>query len=255
MKKIALTIAGFDPSGGAGILLDTKVFNTEGIFPMAVITSIVPQNSRGVFNFFPLQKEGVRESLKRLFEDFNIKGIKIGVIGSIEIIETISDFLEYAKKIPIVYDPVLYSGNSVRLYNNNEFIENIKKKIIKKTTLITPNIRELEILTETKINDEERAIKSGKILFNKYKTSVLVKGGHLKGNDFLITEDDVFTIKGDIIKKDVHGTGCMLSSLILAFLMKDLTLEEAVLKAKNKITEKINKSLILGKGNKNYMEI
>ena len=255
MKKIALTIAGFDPSGGAGVLLDTKVFNSEGIFPMAVITSIVPQNSKGVFNIFPLQKEEVRESLKRLFEDFNIRGIKIGVIGSVEIIGIISDFLENYKNIPIVYDPVLYSGNSVRLYSNEKFVENIKEKIIKKITLITPNLRELEILTERKISDEDSAITSGKILFDKYKTSVLVKGGHLKANDFLITENDVFKIKGDIINKDVHGTGCMLSSFILAFLIKGFTLKEAVLKAKNKITDKINKSLILGKGNKYYMEI
>ncbi len=255
MKKIALTIAGFDPSGGAGILLDTRVFNSEGIFPMAVITSIVPQNSRGVFNIFPLQKEEVRESLKRLFEDFNIKGIKIGVIGSVEIIDIISGFLKNYRDIPIVYDPVLYAGNGVKLYNDESFIENIKKKIIKKTTLITPNLRELEILTETRINDEDSAIKSGKILFNKHKTSVLVKGGHLKGNDFLITEDEIFKIEGDLIKRDVHGTGCMLSSLILTYLIKGLTIKEAALKSKNKITGKIYKSLILGKGDKFYMEI
>ncbi len=254
MKKIGLTIAGFDPSGGAGVLLDTKVLKSKEIFPMAIITSIVPQNSRGVSNVFPLSVREVKESLERIFEDFEISGIKIGVLGSVKIVEVIHFFIKN-NKIPIVYDPVLFSGNNLKLFNNNQFIEKIKRKIFKYATLITPNLKELEILSGYLIKSESEAIEAGKLLANKFKTNILVKGGHLKGDDFLIINEKIFEFKGEIINKDVHGTGCFLSSSILAYLIKGYSLEKAVERAKIDVKEKIKKSILIGKAKKYYMEI
>ncbi len=254
MKKIGLTIAGFDPSGGAGILLDTRVLKSKEIFPMAIITSIVPQNSEGVSNIFPLSVKEVKESFEKIFDDFKISGIKIGVIGSVEIVEVIHSFIKN-NKIPIVYDPVLFSGNNLKLFNNNQFIEKIKREIFKYATLITPNLKELEILSGSSVKRERDAIEAGKILANKFKTNILVKGGHLKGNDFLITNEKIFEFKGEIINKDVHGTGCFLSSSILAYLIKGYSLEKAVERAKIDVKENIEKSILLGKTNKYYMEI
>jgi hydroxymethylpyrimidine/phosphomethylpyrimidine kinase len=255
MGKIGVSIAGLDPSGGAGVLLDTAVFKKEGVYPMGVITAILPQNSKGVTNYIPLSPNQILKSLEKIEEDFIIGGIKIGVIGKLSIAKIIYDFIK-DRDIPIVLDPIFVSGTGFKLYNNG-LLEFFRDKLISEVSLITPNIKEMELLSGEKIKSEEGAVKIAVSFSSIYKVKILLKGGHLKGNDFLVEDNTVKKIEGKLIDKDVHGTGCFLSSMILSKMIneKDNPLFDIIVKSKEILFEKIKKSIKLGNGKKYYMEV
>ncbi len=255
MRKIGVSIAGFDPSAGAGILLDTAVFRKEGIFPMGVITSVLPQNSAGVKDYLPLNEQQIKKSFEEIEKDFEISGIKIGVIGKFGIVKIIYNFIKN-KSVPIIIDPILVSGTGYKLYNN-KIIEFYKSELFPKATLITPNLVELEIISGEKLNTEEKAVKAGLKLSKQIKTDVLLKGGHIKGNDFLFTGGEIKKIEGSLVDKDVHGTGCLLSSLILSKMIKNPQTDvyKIIYESKKELTNYIKNSIKLGKGIKYYLEV
>ena len=255
MKKTGVSIAGFDPSGGAGILLDTAVFKREGIYPMGVITAVLPQNSIGVTNYFPMDIKQIMESLERIEKDFTIGGIKIGVIGKLNIAEAIYVFIK-DKNYPVVLDPVFVSGTGFELYDD-ELLEFFREKLISEVSLITPNLKEMELLSGEKIKNEKDAVQVAVSFSSIYKVRLLLKGGHIKGNDFLIEGNTVKKIEGKLVDKDVHGTGCFLSSMILSKMIKekDKPLFYIIVESKRILFDKIKQSIKLGNGKKYYMEV
>ncbi|RUM32596.1 MAG: bifunctional hydroxymethylpyrimidine kinase/phosphomethylpyrimidine kinase [Aquifex sp.] len=247
----ALTIAGFDNSGGAGVLADIRTFRKFGVYGVAVITAIAVQNTQRVYEVFPLPSRVVRKELEVLFEDINIQGVKIGMLANSEITEEIYNFFKERNVEFIVLDPVFRSKSGKTLLDE-EGIEVLKEKLIKLTYLITPNVPEAEILCGKKINTIEDVYKCAKIIKGLGAENVLIKGGHLEGEisiDILYDGKDFYEFKAKRIKgKKPRGTGCVFSSAILANLIKGAQLKKAVETAKEFITEAIDNSVKIGKG-------
>lgn len=240
MKKYhsVLTIAGSDCSGGAGIQADIKTISALGGYATSAITAITVQNTCGVTGIHPIPATFVKAQIDAVMTDINPVAIKIGMINDVEIVEAIaSSILKYKPKF-VVFDPVMVSTSGCKLIED-EAIEAIKKKLIPLSTIITPNLSEAMVLTGDKIYDANSMTEAGKKILNYGCHSILIKGGHLNGNDMC----DVLCIKDEetpylftaqkITSKNTHGTGCTLSSAIATYLALGYTLQEAVEKAKD----------------------
>lgn len=250
--KTALTIAGSDSCGGAGIQADIKSMSANGVYAMSVITAVTAQNTQGVFGIQDISPEMIESQIDVLFEDIlHIDAIKIGMVSNVEAIKAISKSLRKVKKLPpIILDPVMVSTSGCNLLSADA-----KKTLINElfplASLITPNLYEAEVLTESTIHtveDMKKACVKLKQFGSKY---VLVKGGHLdsEATDVLYDGENFTLIGGEIIKtKNKHGTGCTLSSAIAANLAKGMTMKEAVEEAKRYITVAIKNNIELGKG-------
>ena len=217
----ALSIAGSDPSGGAGIQADLKVFSAHNVFGMAAITALTAQNTEGVSAIHTPPADFVAEQIRMVFADIRVDAIKIGMIANPEIAATVANTLNEVKATNIVLDPVMIAKGGSKLLDNKA-IRLLKKKLIKKATLLTPNIPEAEILTDTKIRNKEDMIFAANKLIELGARNVLIKGGHLKSKSV----EDIFVNKSNIKvftnirhkTKNTHGTGCTLSSAIATFL-------------------------------------
>ena len=246
---IALTIAGFDNSGGAGVLADIKTFQKLGVYGVAVVTALAIQNTQRVYEVFPTPPEKVEKQLKVLLEDFEIKGIKTGMLTSGEIVEVVHRNLK-SLDAPLVIDPVLKSKSGKDLLDA-EGVSNLKEKLIKLAFLVTPNIPEAEVLCEERIESLEDMKKCAKLIHLLGAKNVLVKGGHLKGEravDVLFDGKDFYYFESEKIGRSPRGTGCVFSSAILAYLIRGKPLVDAVKSAKDFITEAIKNSQKLGRG-------
>ncbi len=242
-KKFLLTIAGFDPTGGAGVSLDSRVFISNGFYPLSVITAIVPQSYKGVEAIYPVNAGSIRESIEILIEDFNILGVKIGVLPDKRIAEIVFSYVKELK-IPVVVDTVLLLKGEKIL--NREVSYFFKRRKFPHILLFTPNRFEAETISGIKIRTKEDIKTAGEKLINNFKTNVLLKGGHIDGKDFLFLKNgEVLEIEGKLKDKDVHGTGCFLSSVILTEIVKGKELEKAVLFSKKKINEEIERAFIM----------
>ncbi|MGL6115155.1 MAG: bifunctional hydroxymethylpyrimidine kinase/phosphomethylpyrimidine kinase [Cetobacterium sp.] len=249
MKKI-LTIAGSDSCGGAGIQADLKAISAQGAYGMSVITAITAQNTQGVFSVEELSKEIIEGQLKAIFDDIKVDGIKVGMLSSKYIIDTVNEQLIKYKGKNIVIDPVMISKSGFNLLRP-EAVEALTN-LIKIADLVTPNIPEAEVLANMKIETEEDMIEAGKRIKSMGPKNVLIKGGHRmdKPTDILLTE------AGEIIKyeskryetKNTHGTGCTLSSTIASYLGKGYSMEEAVGEGKKYISKAIENSFSIGHG-------
>lgn len=265
--KIGLTIAGSDSGAGAGIQADLKTFAANGVYAACVITAITAQNSRGVFGILDIQPEMVDRQLKAVFEDFDIQSVKIGMLSNSKIIEVVSENLKKYKPDYIVLDPVMIA-QSGHLLIKDSAIDSIIEKLFPIATIITPNIPEFEKLFHTKVksfaevedvikkNFCQKKISSGLKKFYSTKNniclpSILVKGGHFKecGSDLLYHKNNFFYLKSKYINtKNVHGTGCTLSSAIAANLIKYNDLIKAVKESKKYILNAIKFSYKIGSG-------
>lgn len=243
MKCKALSIAGFDGSGGAGIQADLKVFSAFGCYGMTVLTALPVQNTTGVKKCYPLPLESIEEQLEAIFEDIIPDAIKIGMLFSSEVIELVSEsLLKYATKIPIVVDPVMVakSGDNLLL---PEAIKSIKEKIIPVSTIITPNLLEAKELAGIEVRTKEEMLTIAKELLKFGSKSVLLKGGHLKDSnescDLLITANSNYEWFSypRIETKNTHGTGCTLSSAIASCLALGLDLFDSCRIAKKYINK------------------
>ena len=250
-KSQVLIIAGSDSSGGAGIQADIKTVTSLGCYAMTAVTAVTAQNTTGVKSIVPIRPEEISKQIEFSSKDIKPKAVKIGMLHSKQVIQAVIKSLNKTKTKKIVLDPVMVAKGGTKLINNTA-VNYIKDKIIKKVLLITPNIPEAEILTNTKIKSPHDMINAGKILIKMGAKNVLVKGGHLKSkkmNDILINKKIIRVfISKKYSSKNTHGTGCTLSSAIVTYLScgKDLTKScESGIKYVN---EAIKSNLNLGKG-------
>lgn len=245
--KRVLTIAGSDPSGGAGIQADLKTFSACGCFGTSAITAVVDENTIGVYGVHPIPVEFVRGQINSVLDDIGTDAVKIGMLHSSELIEAVTETLIERGICNIVVDPVMVATSGDRLLQE-EAIWTLKNKLIPMAKVITPNIPEAEILLGEKINSAEKLCYYAQKLSNNGKVSVFLKAGHLTGEELT----DVFysAETGDTINLpskrintlNTHGTGCTLSSAIASFLAHGKSLTEAVISAK----DYINKAIIEG---------
>lgn len=256
MKRypVILSIAGSDSSGGAGIQADIKTISALGGYAASAITAVTVQNTMGIRAIYSVPPEIVRGQIEAIMGDLQPEAIKIGMIDDMLIVRIIVDCLRKYKPKFIVYDPVMVSTSGRKLISR-EAIHEIKKSLFPLTTLITPNLDEASVLLEKPITTIYEMQLAAQELAETFHTSVLVKGGHLAGNekcDVLYTEGNTYLYKEQKIEsRNLHGTGCTLSSSIVTFLAKGCTLNEAVQRAKYYITLAITagKDLTIGQGN------
>lgn len=249
--KTALTIAGSDSSGGAGIQADIKSMSANGVYAMSVITAITAQNTMGVFDIQDVSPEMIEKQIDVIFDDIKVNAVKIGMVSKIESIKAISKALRKINNLPkIVLDPVMVSTSGYKLLSEDAQ-DTLIKELFPLATLITPNILEAEEILGMKIENIDD-MKEAAIRLNKLGSkAVLVKGGHLKDDATDLLYDGVeFTYfrQEKINTKNTHGTGCTLSSAIAANLAKGMTMKEAVSLGKEYITKAIENSFELGKG-------
>ena len=220
-KSKVLIIAGSDSSGGAGIQADIKTVTALGSYAMTAITAITAQNTTGVKSIIPVPPKEIFNQISFTIKDIRPNAIKIGMLHSNKVIESVVRSLKNINIKNIVLDPVMIAKGGARLINNKA-IKMLKNVLIKKVTLITPNIPEAEILTNTNIRSKEDMIFAAHKLLEVGANNVLIKGGHLTSK----TVQDIFVSKSDIKifnnkryqTKNTHGTGCTLSSAITTFL-------------------------------------
>ena len=249
----ALTIAGSDSSGGAGIQADIKTMTCNGIFAMSAITALTAQNTTGVTAIMEVKPEFLKEQIKAVVTDIFPDAVKTGMVSSSALIKVISDSIkEYGLK-NIVVDPVMVATSGAKLITD-EAIETLKKELLPLATVITPNIPEAEVLFASKIQNETDMETAAKEISSKFGCAVLLKGGHSlnDANDYLFDaksgNDGIWFYGKKINNPNTHGTGCTLSSAIAANLAKGKSLSEAVKNAKAYISGALEAMLDLGKG-------
>lgn len=248
--KTALTIAGSDCSGGAGIQADIKTMTMNGVYAMSAITALTAQNTTGVSGIAETEPDFLKSQIDAVFEDIYPDAVKIGMVSSSELIKVIAERLDYYKAKNIVVDPVMVSTSGSALMKSDA-VEILVSKLFPLATLVTPNIPEGEILSETEIKSKDDMITAAKIINEKYGCAVLLKGGHSisDADDLLVTETECRWFKGRRIDNpNTHGTGCTLSSAIASNLAKGYSIYESVDRAKKYISEALEARLDLGKG-------
>lgn len=248
--KTAMTVAGSDCSGGAGIQADIKTMTMNGVYAMSAITALTAQNTTGVRSISEVTPEFLSDQLEMIFEDIFPDAVKIGMVSSGSLIEVIAKKLREYGAGNIVVDPVMVATSGSALIKN-EAVLTLGKELLPICTLTTPNIPEAEILSGKPIEDEAGMESSARIIHEKFGCAVLIKGGHsVCDADDLLCENGGFTwFRGKRIDNpNTHGTGCTLSSAIAANLAKGCTLKESVKLAKDYISHCLSAQLDLGKG-------
>jgi hydroxymethylpyrimidine/phosphomethylpyrimidine kinase len=251
-KSKVLIIAGSDSSGGAGIQADIKTVSALGCYAMTAITAVTVQNTTGVKSIIPIKPKEISNQIEFTARDIKPNAIKIGMLHSAKVISAVMKSLKKIDIKKIVLDPVMVAKGGTKLINN-EAIDEIKKKLMKKILLITPNIPEAELLTNTKINSLNDMIKAGQLLINLGAKNVLIKGGHLKSNeinDILLNKKIIKIFKNKKYKsKNTHGTGCTLSSAIATNLSCGKDLIKSCEQGIKYVNDAIKSNLNYGKGN------
>ena len=246
----ALTIAGSDSSGGAGIQADIKTMTMNGVFATCAITALTAQNTLGVTGIMDVSAEFLAKELDAVFTDIPPDAVKIGMVSATSIIETIAEKLIEYKAKNIVLDPVMVATSGAKLISDDA-IYALTEKLIPLATLITPNIPEAEVLADMKITSVEDMLSASKIISEKYNCAVLCKGGHSlnDSNDLLYSAGNYKWFNGKRIDNpNTHGTGCTLSSAIASNLAKGYDLETSIQRAKDYISGALNAMLDLGAG-------
>ena len=248
--KTCLTIAGSDSIGGAGIQADIKTMTALGVYGMTAIASLTAQNTTGVKNIIEVSKEFLSDQLEMIINDIFPYAVKTGCISSPELIKEVVEKIKKYQLKNIVVDPVIFSKSGVKLIKD-QVIETMKNELLSLANLITPNILELEILSENKIKNIDDMISASKKIYEKYGCSVLCKGGHgvNDGEDLLYNEKGIKWFKTKKIEtNNLHGTGCTLSSAIASFLALGFSMEDSISKAKEYLTGCLENAIKLGKG-------
>ena len=249
--KTALSIAGSDSSGGAGIQADIKTMTVNGVYAMSAITALTAQNTTGVYSVLDVTPDFLKAQLDAVFTDIFPDAVKIGMVSSSALIETIAQTLIFYNAKNIIIDPVMIATSGATLTKANA-INALQEKLFPLATLITPNIPEAETLTEMKIYCSRDMELSAQHLGRKYGCAVLLKGGHSinDANDLFWHNGDTKWFSGKRINTvNTHGTGCTLSSAIAANLAKGMPLIQSIENAKNYVTNALDCNLNLGHGN------
>ena len=248
--KTALTIAGSDCSGGAGIQADLKTMTMNGVYAMSAITALTAQNTIGVRGIFEAPPEFLGQQIDAVFEDIFPDAIKIGMVSSGELIKAIADRLKFYNAKNIVVDTVMVATSGARLLSTDA-VNTLKEYLLPIASVITPNIPEAEVLSGIVIGNEEDMLLAAKYIGDNYHCAVLLKGGHNvnDANDLLYEQGTYHWFNGKRINNpNTHGTGCTLSSAIAANLAKGYDLITSVSKAKEYISEALAYMLDLGQG-------
>lgn len=248
--KTALTIAGSDSSGGAGIQADLKTMTMNGVFAMSALTALTAQNTVGVQGIFEVTPEFLGMQIDSVFTDIRPDAVKIGMVSSAELISVIAEKLTAYQAENIVVDPVMVATSGSRLINEDA-VSTLKEKLLPLATLVTPNIPEAEVLADMKIESPEDMIRAAEKISKAYSCAVLCKGGHSMNdaNDLLYYDGKYQWFKGKRIHNpNTHGTGCTLSSAIASNLAKGNDLATAVERAKEYISGALAAMMDLGAG-------
>ncbi len=247
---IALTVAGTDPTGGAGILADIKSFHSREVYGMSAVTSLTAQNTMGVQDVFNVPADFLSAQLESIFSDEVPNAMKSGMIATEEMMRVLKSYVT-KYEMPLVIDPVMISTSGHNLISG-EAIAYLRDELLPAALTVTPNIMEAEKLTGVDIEDEEDVKKAAKVFIEEIGVqSVIIKGGHLKGAavDYLFEKDNEVRLTSDRVDTNhTHGTGCTFSAVITAELSKGKPLEKAFRIGKKYITMAIQKTPGIGKG-------
>ena len=248
--RTALTIAGSDSSGGAGIQADIKTMTMNGVYAMSAVTALTAQNTTGVTGIMEVTPDFLSLQLDAIFTDIYPDAIKTGMVSSSELINVIADKLKQYNAKNIVVDPVMVATSGSKLISDDA-IETLKTKLLPLAEVITPNIPEAEVLAAVEIKNEDDMIAAARIISEKYGCNVLCKGGHQinDANDLLYRNGDYVWFKGKRIDNpNTHGTGCTLSSAIASHLALGYNLKDSISRSKHYIETAIGAGLDLGQG-------
>lgn len=248
--KTALSIAGTDPTGGAGVQADIKTMTTNGVFAMSIVTALVAQNTTGVFAISEVTPQFLRKQLDCVFDDITPDSVKIGMVSSTELITVIAERLRLFNAKNIVTDPVMVATSGSSLIKTDAIAE-LTEQLLPLSAVVTPNIPEAEVLSDLPITSEGDMVRAAEKISNRYGCAVLLKGGHSvnDANDLLYCDGEVKWFYGKRIKTaNTHGTGCTLSSAIASNLAKGFDLSTAVQRAKSYVEGALSYGLDLGKG-------
>lgn len=231
-RPVALTVAGSDSGGGAGIQADLKAFEARGVFGTSAITCLTAQNPDEVSGLFPIDAEFVVAQMERVLAYFDVRAIKTGMLLNAEIVESVVAFLRRHDGLPVVVDPVMVASSGAELLED-EAIDFVRKYLLPQATLVTPNLDEVGLLLEQRPNTVPEMVEAAQELVGRYGTAVLIKGGHLMSNEI----SDVLVLPGEeprffestrVPGISTHGSGCTLAAAIAAEMARGSNLVEAV---------------------------
>jgi hydroxymethylpyrimidine/phosphomethylpyrimidine kinase len=246
----ALTIAGSDSGGGAGIQADLKTFAALGVFGTSAITAVTAQNTFEVRDVQVIDTPIVESQIRAVYDDIHPRAAKTGMLANTEIVLTVCRVLDDLVDLSVVVDPVAFTSTGARLLTDDAF-EALRDELIRRSVLATPNLREAEALSGVTINSRDDMRAAGKVLLERGANAVLVKGGHRIGDadDLFMSPDQEVWLAGEHIETTcTHGTGCSLSAATAAGLARGLPLLQAVREAKAFVTEGIRHGYVVGKG-------
>jgi hydroxymethylpyrimidine kinase/phosphomethylpyrimidine kinase len=249
MKKALLSIAGYDPTAGAGTGLDIKVYQSFGYLGMGILTSLTVQNTTGVQKIHCPSSRFIRDQYHFLHKDVDFSGIKVGMVGCAENINPIIRILSDNTGIPIIIDPVFKSSAGDWLFEKKS-IPIYMKKIRGKASLLTPNLEEAESISGIKIEDVPDAEKAAQEIFKQTQMPCLLKGGHQRKEniDILYDGNKFYTYKNRRLRKKIHGTGCFLSSTLLCYMVGGFPLDRACSLAIQTTHKAMKKTVRIGSG-------
>lgn len=246
---ILLTIAGFDPSCGAGVVADLKTFAAHGCYGIAAITSLTVQNTQGVEAVHNTPSAELREQLEILAKDCEIAAVKIGMLGNRGNAVVVGEFLDAHKFEHVIHDPVMKSSAGTELLDAGG-VKYVTVELMKRASVITPNVPEAEILTGLEIKDVAAMEAAARKIVELGARAVIVKGGHMdRAVDVVFDGSEMVQLGGDKVKTDnTHGTGCTFASALTAHLAAGRSLIEAATLSKAYVTKAIEKGYAIGKG-------
>ena len=249
MKKVLLSIAGYDPTSGAGVLLDTQTFMKMGFHGVGIVTALTAQNTERVRGTFLPPSDFLEEQYHTLSDDIEISGIKVGMLGSRQNIPVIAQILSKNSKIPLVVDPIIRSSSGYWLLDKAD-LSAYTETIGPKASLLTPNIHEAKLLSGIDIEDINDMKKAAEKIFHTITVPCLLKGGHLKDPPTDVLYDgNKHTLFANVkIERTVHGTGCFLSSSILGYLVLGHSIQNSCKLAIQDTFDAIKKAVPIGHG-------
>ena len=247
----ALTIAGSDSGGGAGIQADLKTFQALGVWGMSAITAVTVQNTKGVSGFQELSPDTVGDQIRAVVTDIGLDAAKTGMLASVPIIEAVAEAVSETRVPNLVVDPVFVSKHGHPLLQEDA-VDALRTRIVPLAALVTPNLHEASGLAGFPVQTEQDMERAGRVILDLGPSAVLVKGGHMEGRratDLLVTSDGTQPISAERIDTPhTHGTGCVLSAAIAAYLARGHDLLTAVQDGKAFVTESIRAALEIGQG-------
>jgi len=246
---VVLSVAGFDPSAGAGVAADLKTLAAHSCYGIAAITALTVQNTQGVESVHPVEPAVLKSTIQALLADHRVCAVKIGMLANRANAEVVCELLESNADLPVVLDPVFRSSSGVELLDaaGREFL---RDRLLRRASLVTPNVMEAAALTGLKVENQEEMKAAARKLVEMGARAVVVTGGHLdKAIDVLFDGTELQSFVGDRVKpENTHGTGCTFSSAVAANLALGRQLDDAVVLAKAFVTEAIRKAFPVGSG-------